>query len=374
MRYTGDPRPRRKDAGGRDLERLLVRDEVFRAGDPTILDILYAFSFPSHPRLLKIGYSSRGADADGAPRVAAQTTGYPEKPILRMLIHAENARDLEMMVHAGLHHQRRRGTGGREWFEATLAEVLEACPEIRELVAREDLRLRLSRRRDAAGIVEAWHGAIQGSLREIAARNWRAAVLGELARQQALRPQSWRVSVFGPRGPGSWRDNLVEARRSVQSFGVKPYNPQDYIDRVPEPTLDRLPTLSFEFTTEEERRIELRLQEALVGIIKPRLALLADQAAIGRLPSVVAIARQDQGKVEDQAAARAATLETAAKWVDDLVAATLPQARERRRELFGLDEKVLRTCADCDALMRLPVDRSGEATCPTCGVVRTHRT
>jgi hypothetical protein len=60
--------------------------------------------------------------------------------------------------------------------------------------------------------------------------------------------------------------------------------------------------------------------------------------------------------------------------VDDLVAATLPPALERRREVFGLDGRVLRICADCDALMRLPVDRSGEAACPTCGVVRTHRT
>ena len=58
----------------------------------------------------------------------------------------------------------------------------------------------------------------------------------------------------------------------------------------------------------------------------------------------------------------------------DLVAATLPLARERRPEVFGLDGKVLPICADCDALMRLLVDRSVESTCPSRGTVCTRRT
>lgn len=41
--------------------------------------------------------------------------------------------------------------------------------------------------------------------------------------------------------------------------------------------------------------------------------------------------------------------------------------RERRREVFSLEGKILRICTECDALMRLRVSRTGELTCPTCG-------
>ena len=122
------------------------REGVLHLGDQQIAEVLYVFSFPSCPDLLKIGYSGQGLEKGRAevvlPRVIQQTTGFPERPELLLVYHSARAWEIEQALHRTLDSRRVEGSGGKEWFKATLPEVISAAPELRAEISRHDARLR----------------------------------------------------------------------------------------------------------------------------------------------------------------------------------------------------------------------------------------
>lgn len=349
--------------GRRELDRLLVRDEVFRAGDPAVTSVLYAFCFPSHPGLLKIGFSKRGA----VPRVMEQTTGYPERAVLRMVIHAPNASELEKAVHVAL-RARRASAGGREWFRASVADVIEACPELRETIAHEDLRVRIGRRREAEAVIADYAKELETYLQALAYRAWSRAAQSEINRIDRER-SSWRVwlssLLSGPRGEGSWTANIEAARRN---FG----DPGHY--RRVLGLGAEMPILGRDFLTWDEALIEKRLRAALTSVAEQRVAAQFDGVYAAHSPAMVALANQDQ-KMRENHTRRRDQSNGSVNWI--IVKLTKPlctKAIASQRDLLGLDGQVLRICDNCDALMRLPTDRIAEAACHACGTVRLHKT
>lgn len=114
-----------------DLGRAVI---VGNSSDPRIV---YGYRFPSHPRRIKIGYSSRGL-----VRVAEQSTAFPEKPVVEFVIHHPRARAIEAAFHAAL-----RGSQsdviGTEWFDASREEVMAASPLLRRATGRSRIARRL---------------------------------------------------------------------------------------------------------------------------------------------------------------------------------------------------------------------------------------
>jgi hypothetical protein len=106
--------------GNFDLSRTVV------VGSPTNPNIVYGYRFPSHPRRIKIGYSSRGLS-----RVAEQATAFPEKPIIEFVIHDRQARTIEGAFHRALRGQQ-ADTIGTEWFDASWGDVLAVSPALRK--------------------------------------------------------------------------------------------------------------------------------------------------------------------------------------------------------------------------------------------------
>lgn len=106
--------------GNFDLSRTIV------VGSPTNPNIVYGYRFPSHPRRIKIGYSSRGL-----ARVAEQATAFPEKPIIEFVIHDRRARTIEGAFHRALRGQQ-SDTIGTEWFDASWGDVLSVSPALRK--------------------------------------------------------------------------------------------------------------------------------------------------------------------------------------------------------------------------------------------------
>ncbi|MDN5569106.1 MAG: GIY-YIG nuclease family protein [Paracoccus sp. (in: a-proteobacteria)] len=103
-----------------DLSRTVI------VGSPTNPNIVYGYRFPSHPRRIKIGYSSRGLS-----RVAEQATAFPEKPIIEFVIHDRRARTIEGAFHRALRGQQ-ADTIGTEWFDASWGDVLAVSPVLRK--------------------------------------------------------------------------------------------------------------------------------------------------------------------------------------------------------------------------------------------------
>lgn len=106
--------------GSFDLSRTVV------VGSPTNPNIVYGYRFPSHPRRIKIGYSSRGLS-----RVAEQATAFPEKPVIEFVIHDRRARTIEGAFHRALRGQQ-ADTIGTEWFDASWGDVLAVSPALRK--------------------------------------------------------------------------------------------------------------------------------------------------------------------------------------------------------------------------------------------------
>ncbi|MEO1908987.1 MAG: GIY-YIG nuclease family protein [Paracoccus sp. (in: a-proteobacteria)] len=106
--------------GSFDLSRTVI------VGSPTNPNIVYGYRFPSHPRRIKIGYSSRGLS-----RVAEQATAFPEKPIIEFVIHDRRARTIEGAFHRAL-RGRQADTIGTEWFDASWGDVLAVSPVLRK--------------------------------------------------------------------------------------------------------------------------------------------------------------------------------------------------------------------------------------------------
>lgn len=106
--------------GSFDLSRTVI------VGSPTNPNIVYGYRFPSHPRRIKIGYSSRGLS-----RVAEQATAFPEKPIIEFVIHDRRARTIEGAFHRALRGQQ-ADTIGTEWFDASWGDVLAVSPVLRK--------------------------------------------------------------------------------------------------------------------------------------------------------------------------------------------------------------------------------------------------
>ncbi|WP_378943454.1 GIY-YIG nuclease family protein [Paracoccus sp. R86501] len=106
--------------GSFDLSRTVI------VGSPTNPNIVYGYRFPSHPRRIKIGYSSRGL-----ARVAEQATAFPEKPLIEFVIHDRRARTIEGAFHRAL-RGRQADTIGTEWFDASWGDVLAVSPVLRK--------------------------------------------------------------------------------------------------------------------------------------------------------------------------------------------------------------------------------------------------
>jgi hypothetical protein len=85
---------------------------------------VYAYGYACAPDRLKIGR----ADGDAVARVAARiTTSTPDKPRLVAVFHTDDAGALERGLHAWFQlRERRLEGGGREWFQVTTDEVVDA--------------------------------------------------------------------------------------------------------------------------------------------------------------------------------------------------------------------------------------------------------
>lgn len=112
-------------------------------GDTELESILYGFSFPSFPGMIKIGYSKRGAISKGAgfyvPRVIEQTTGFPEKPNIHFVIHAERAEVLEKSIHRELYKWLCLDSGGIEWFGLSYRDAVTNSPTLLRLFVHHEL-------------------------------------------------------------------------------------------------------------------------------------------------------------------------------------------------------------------------------------------
>ncbi len=179
--------------------------------------ILYAFGFPSKPGILKIGYSSRGAiyrkNSVTLPRVTEQTTGYPEKPVVHLVIHSWRAEAFERMAHKALPAV---ASGGREWFRASAEDVIHVLGGEKEInktrnEKKTEREIEEKRRRDSA------LKDFQERLREQTLLTMEAKFRHQfLRRLQAVENQiGWAER------KGIWGASATNLRELKASFGVK---------------------------------------------------------------------------------------------------------------------------------------------------------
>lgn len=110
----------------------LVLDNAVIAGKRSARPIVYGYTFPSRPDVMKIGYSSRGVE-----RILEQTTGFPESPLVAFVIHHPNAAEIEKRLHESLASRQVQDTIGVEWFNVSFDQVVQVSPELRRALGRQ---------------------------------------------------------------------------------------------------------------------------------------------------------------------------------------------------------------------------------------------